>query len=100
MSSATHLADAIIRTVTRPMWHGPALDEVLRGVTHEQASARPVVNAHTIWELVAHITTWAEIPRARLAGEPHVDVPADIDWPPPPPPSAEAWRAALQRLDA
>lgn len=100
MSTAKHLADAIVRTVTGPMWHGPALDDVLRGVTHVQAAARPIANAHTIWELVTHITTWAEIPRARLGGEPHVDVPTEVDWPPTPQPTAEAWRAALERLDA
>jgi uncharacterized damage-inducible protein DinB len=97
-TSARDLGDAIVRTVTGPMWHGPALDEVLRGVTHQQAAARPIPAGHTIWELVAHLTTWAEVPRARLAGQPRTDVGADEDWPRPPTPSAAAWTDALERL--
>jgi hypothetical protein len=36
-------------------WHGPSLRELLDGVTAEQAAARPIPNAHSIWELVNHI---------------------------------------------
>src|SRR5262245_47111322 len=63
------LAHHIKRTVTGPMWHGSALAEVLEGVTPEQATTRPIPGAHTIWELVAHVTAWAEIARARVHGE-------------------------------
>ena len=77
------------------MWHGPALAEVLNGVTATEASARPIASAHSIWELVAHITTWADVPRARLAGQPRLDVRPDEDWPPVPSSNDGAWRAAL-----
>ena len=67
------LANHIKRTITGPMWHGNALAEVLAGVSHVEAAARPLPNAHSIWELVAHVTVWAEIARARRlrrAGQP------------------------------
>ena len=100
MAAASRLADAIVRTVTGPMWHGPALAELLSDVGHAQAAARPLAAGHTIWELVLHIATWAEIPRARLAGDPRTDVRSDEDWPRPAAASAAAWKEAVARMDA
>src|SRR5437762_2336414 len=68
MSRATRLANAIERTITGPMWHGPALAQVLEGVTHDGAAARPLPNAHSVWEIVLHVAVWADIARARLKG--------------------------------
>jgi len=82
------------------MWHGPALEELLDGVTYEQASARPIAGAHTIWELVLHITTWSDIARERLHSKQLESPPTDVDWPPAPDPSEAAWRDALERLAA
>ena len=31
-------------------WHGPSLRELLESVTAEQAAARPIPNAHGIWD--------------------------------------------------
>src|SRR6185503_10276985 len=75
------LANHIKRTITGPMWHGPALDEVLDGLTHEAAAAHPFPTAHSIWELVLHVTVWAEIARARLRGNRISDPPPAEDWP-------------------
>ena len=47
MSRATRLAKHIERTVTGPMWHGPALAEVLDGVDAARAPARARSPART-----------------------------------------------------
>ena len=99
MTTASRLADALIRTITGPMWHGPALAELVHDVSHEQAAARPIPAGHTIWELVLHIAVWAEIPRVRLAGEPRTDIRSEEDWPPPAAGSSE-WKLAVARMDA
>ncbi|HEY2376631.1 MAG TPA: DinB family protein [Gemmatimonadaceae bacterium] len=100
MSETQALANRLERTFIGPMWHGPALAEVLGGVTHEQAMERPVASAHTIWELVLHIITWVDIPHERLGGAPRKDVVTDEDWPSPPRVATEdAWTAALTRLE-
>jgi uncharacterized damage-inducible protein DinB len=92
------LANHIKRTVTGPMWHGPALNDVLDGVTPEIASARPLAGAHSIWELVLHVTVWADVARERLRGERISDpLPAE-DWPPVGDASAAAWTAAIERM--
>src|SRR3954466_15163763 len=84
MSRAAGLADHIERTVTGPMWHGPALLDVLKDVACDRALARPLANAHTIWDLVLHITAWCDIARQRLKGQSTTDPAPDQDWPPMP----------------
>jgi uncharacterized damage-inducible protein DinB len=80
------------------MWHGPALADLLEDVSAPDAAAHPIRGAHSIWELVLHITAWTEIARERLAGSAKADPTPDEDWPPVSDRSAEAWRAAKERL--
>lgn len=80
------------------MWHGDALMDLVGDVSAEQAAARPVEMAHSIWELVLHITAWTEIARWRLVGDPKGDPTTEEDWPPVRDQSAEAWRGAVERM--
>lgn len=80
------------------MWHGPALSDLLSDITPGQALARPLQGAHTIWELVLHITAWTEIVRQRLTGSATGDAPPEVDWPPVRDTSPDAWRSAVERL--
>jgi hypothetical protein len=43
--------------------------ELLRDVEAEEAAARPVTAAHSIWELVGHSTAWSRFVERRLLGE-------------------------------
>jgi uncharacterized damage-inducible protein DinB/heme-degrading monooxygenase HmoA len=87
-----------LRTLWRgDPWHGPSLEDILGGVTAEQAAARPVRAGHSIWELVAHVTAWAGVWRRRLEGQ-RVGDPEEGDFPPVPEPTAEAWTRARARL--
>ena len=97
MSRATRLARHIERTVTGPMWHGPALVDLLEGVTADAARKRPVAAAHNIWELVLHITAWADIARQRIKGHDTGDPTPEQDWPKPG--SDPAWPLAVERLE-
>jgi uncharacterized damage-inducible protein DinB len=92
------LANHIKRTVTGPMWHGPALDELLKDVTPELAASHPVEGVHSIWELVLHVACWAEISGARLRGDRMADPRPDEDWPPVGATDRAAWDDALKRL--
>ena len=98
MSRAKTLAKHIEQTVTGPMWHGPALAQVLQAVTHDRAAMRPIPGAHSIWEIVLHIAVWAEIARARLKGQSTGDPPPDQDWPAVSGDSLDDWRIAVERL--
>ena len=81
-------------------WHGPSLRELLEGVTAEQAAARPIPNAHCIWELVTHVIAWEQIARRRLEGEAPTEIPDEINFPPVIDESETAWQATLQSLEA
>ena len=77
--------------------HGPAVLEALEGVDAQQASARPIAAAHTIWELVLHMIAWKSIVRRRLRGE-KVEVTPEVDWPPVGGDRADDWPGAIARL--
>jgi uncharacterized damage-inducible protein DinB len=98
MSRGQRVAEAIERSVSGPMWHGPALADLVGDVTAQQAAQRVVADAHTIWELVLHVTAWTEIARERLVGSAKSDPTPEEDWPPVRDTSPEAWRAAVERL--
>ena len=78
-------------------WHGPTLRELLDGVSAEAAASRPIPGAHTIWELVLHVTAWTDVFRRRLEGT-AVEAPEAGDFPVPGPPTGRAWAEATQAL--
>ncbi len=96
------LADQLERAFRGGAWHGPAVAETLFGVDAATASLRPIPAAHTIWEIVGHVTAWTDVSRRRIEGQPIVKVPDEQDWPRPPVGEAasdDAWRAALRALE-
>lgn len=61
-------------------WHGPSLAELLRDISADEAAQHPISGAHSIAELVAHLTSWArEVERRLRRGA--ADEPEDGDWP-------------------
>ncbi len=98
MKEAERIADQLRRSFDGEAWHGPAVLELLQGVTAAQAAARPLAGAHSIWELTLHIGVWEDVPRRRLLGERKDDVPPAEDWPPVTDTSAAAWKSAVEQL--
>jgi uncharacterized damage-inducible protein DinB len=78
-------------------WHGPALLENLASVTAAQAAARPAPSAHSIWELVLHLTGWTREVTRRLDGAP-TGSPPEGDWPNVTEVSQPAWEKARDAL--
>ncbi|HSZ61328.1 MAG TPA: DinB family protein [Terriglobales bacterium] len=68
MTEAARIADQLRRAFEGDAWHGDCLLEILKGVSAERAAARPIKNAHTIWELVLHIAAWDGAVRRRMGG--------------------------------
>jgi uncharacterized damage-inducible protein DinB len=94
MSETARIADQLRRAFSGDAWHGDSLLEILDGVTAAQAAARPR-HAHSIWELVLHITAWDGAVRRRLIGE-AVDLSDEQNFPSVMDPSEGAWRRAVE----
>jgi uncharacterized damage-inducible protein DinB len=99
MSEIQRILDQLKHSVDGDAWHGPALAELLSDVKAAQAAARPLPQAHTIWEITLHTTVWMEQIRLRLIGKGRKDLPPEEDWPQQPARTDEAsWNAILERL--
>lgn len=97
---ARHIASRLERTVDGPMWHGPALSDLLARTSAKRAAEAPVAGGHSIWELVLHCAAWARIALARLDGRDTGGDPTEAeDWPPVPARvTASEWNAAHASL--
>jgi uncharacterized damage-inducible protein DinB len=87
----------LMATLSGDPWYGSAVFNILDGVDASQAAARPIKGAHSIWDLVLHMTAWVNETRRRLEGGPH-GTPAEGDWPKLHSTTPEAWADALARL--
>jgi hypothetical protein len=98
-SECSRIADQLRRAFSGDAWHGPPLSELLNGITVEQACARPLASAHTIWELVLHIDAYlvASCQAAEGGTMPKV-YGTDKDWPAVRDTSANAWNEATDSL--
>ena len=99
MTEIERILDQHKRAYNGEAWHGPALREILVDVTAEQASAHPLPNAHSIWELVLHITAWENATRKAIEGIP-INVPDEENFPAITDTSEAAWQDALTTLEA
>lgn len=100
MREAERIAEQLRRAHEGEAWHGPALNELLGGVTAAEAAARPVAGAHCVWELVLHVEAWERAGLRRLGGDPAKIYDTPEDWSGVDAADGEAWRAALARLAA
>ena len=69
MTESFRLADQIRRAFEGNAWHGDSLLELLADVNAKTAAARPVKDAHSIWEILLHIAAWDDAVRRRIGGE-------------------------------
>jgi uncharacterized damage-inducible protein DinB len=97
MDNTSATAERLVRIHEGDPWHGSSTLVLLAGVSATDAATRPVAGAHTIWEVVLHMTTWTREVHARLRGEPPGE-PRDGDWPPMGEPTAARWEAAVRAL--
>jgi uncharacterized damage-inducible protein DinB len=97
MSEIKRILDQMDRAFSGDAWHGPPLLGAVDGLSAEDASKHPVANAHSIWELVHHTSSWKTIGQHRLRGE-TVEVSMERDWPPLFEVSEVAWKRAVENL--
>ncbi len=100
MTEIERILDQLERAYEGNAWHGPSVREALAGLTSAQAHARPLANAHSIWELVQHIAVWESAGRRRLEGDrAAIEISSPEDWPPADDTSETAWELSKAALD-
>lgn len=97
MTEIQNIVEQLRRALEAEPWHGPSVLEVLENVTPAMAAAYPVPGAHSIWELLLHITAWTRAVHARVLGK-EIELQGDDNFPPVRETSMEAWKAALEDL--
>ena len=95
MQQTEMIADQLERAYRGDAWYGPSVRAALEDVDAAMAAARPRAEAHSIHEIVLHMTAWTrEVTRrlrAGIARDPEMG-----DWP-----AADGeWDAAVAALDA
>lgn len=92
------IQDQLRRAMEGDAWHGPAVLELLNEIPVDLAPAKPLDQAHSIWEIALHIAAWQQVIVERLAGRARTlsqeeDFPAIADF------SEGAWRETVQRVE-
>ena len=86
----SRLEEQLAKTLWGKAWHGPSVLETLEGVSAEQAAAHPIKGAHSIWELVLHLSGCYGLVLRRLDGDGR-QLSESEDWPPVPEPPYTAY---------
>jgi hypothetical protein len=98
MNEVTRIVDQLKRAYDGDAWHGPSVRGVLQGVDARMASARPFPVAHTICELVLHMTSWTREVARRLRDDVARD-PEQGDWPVAPAIDEAGWKRLIGALN-
>lgn len=80
-------------------WLDVTLTGMLKGINASRASAKPLENIHSIWEIIVHITFWRINLSRKLTGEKTVREDEPKDWDPIKDTSESAWRQTLECFD-
>jgi uncharacterized damage-inducible protein DinB len=99
MREVDRIVDQLRRAYSGDAWHGPSVRAALEGVNHRTVTARPVAAAHSIAEIVQHMTAWTREVTRRLrtgvARDPEIG-----DWPLREVTNDADWNAIVAALDA
>jgi uncharacterized damage-inducible protein DinB len=93
----TRLEEQVRLAFEGEAWHGPAVLEVLAGVSVEEAAAHPIPGTHSIWEIVLHLAGTYRLVLRRSQGQ-SGNLSAEQDWPSVPAPEPERWHEAVEEL--
>ena len=99
MREIDRIADQFERACSGDAWYGPSVRSTLEQVDARTATAHPVPGAHSIGEIVLHMTGWArEVARRLRAGI--AQDPAGGDWPAATPHGQSEWKAVVADFEA
>ena len=97
MTEVERILDQFRRAFEGEAWHGPAVLPLLNGISAVEASAHPIPHAHSIWELVLHISAWERACMRRLEGD-RAQLSDQEDWQAINETTEEAWQKTKEEL--
>jgi uncharacterized damage-inducible protein DinB len=80
MNETKQIADSYRAATIKGAWYGPALAELLAGISPELATTSPVPGAHTVSELLQHLLLWNERVRNTSESNPMPRWEAEKEW--------------------
>jgi uncharacterized damage-inducible protein DinB len=99
MTETKFIAQELHKCFEGDAWHGPSVRDVLKGVSTEQAAAKPIPDVHSIWELALHIAAWVDHARGAIDGKPlPLELNTPEDWPRVSGSDAAAWKETEHRV--
>ena len=75
-------------------WHGNNISSIISSVKDSEVFVRPIPDAHTIAEIVLHLTSWTEEVNSRLMGKVSGE-PVRGDWPGPMEETTAEWNSIV-----
>src|SRR5262245_36053372 len=98
MSEIERIAGLLQQTFEGAPYFGPSVLDTLEQVTGRVAARKPHWSAHSIWEIVAHLTAELDYAQAVIAGTAGPWIEGETTWPVITDASEAAWHAAIRRL--
>ncbi len=81
-------------------WYGHPVMAILKEIDASTANRRIIPGAHTIWEILNHMTVWTDIIRSRVTAGTDYSPSPEEDWPPTLDTGAHAWDASVLTFEA
>jgi len=98
VSEIVRIAHLLEQTFEGKPYYGPSVLAALENVTADVAARRPRWSAHSIWDLVAHLTAELDYARAVIEGTAGSWVEGETTWPAIIDTSEAAWQEAIKDL--
>ena len=99
MTEIERIVEEYDRVMHGSAWHGDPIWQILDSVSAECAAHRPIAGAHTIWEIVLHMTFWEGVGARRLAGQ-RAGLDEALNFPAPPAATEANWQKARDAFRA
>jgi uncharacterized damage-inducible protein DinB len=96
-AEVNRLEEQLRRALEGDAWHGPSVLESVAGLSAAEAASHPIAGAHSIWELVLHLTSDYDLLLRRLSGDGRQLTAAEA-WPACSASTEDNWQQTVQEL--
>lgn len=98
MTQTERIADLLEETFEGKPYYGPSVVGALEDIPADVAARRPDRTAHSIWEIVVHLTAELDYARDVINGSAGPWIESETTWPVIPDTSEGSWQQAIRAL--